>query len=231
MIRQHTWLSEVICKNINDLYNCGEFLDGKTTGTTNREVKRNRELAGDVVDTAAKLFMDAFREDPWMTSFHMRHCTAPLFNEYDAELDNNGEYKLHCDSAIMNGLRSDLVILTAINDESEYEGGDLTIKVGNIDLVLRLKTGQSVVFDPNLWHTVSPVTKGKRRMCVMWAEALIQDAWTREMFYDYIDIAARCLNSIDEDKWFEQGNETDPATYLGALRQKILRQYANPLNN
>ena len=231
MIRQHTWLSEVICKNINDLYNCGEFLDGKTTGTTNREVKRNRELAGDVVDTAAKLFMDAFREDPWMTSFHMRHCTAPLFNEYDAELDDNGEYKLHCDSAIMNGLRSDLVILTAINDESEYEGGDLTIKVGNIDLVLRLKTGQSVVFDPNLWHTVSPVTKGKRRMCVMWAEALIQDTWAREMFYDYIDIAARCLNSIDEDKWFEQGNETDPATYLGALRQKILRQYSNPLNN
>ncbi len=51
------------------------------------------------------------------------------------------------------------------------------------------------------------------------------------MFYDYIDIAARCLNSIDEDKWFEQGNETDPATYLGALRQKILRQYSNPLNN
>ena len=231
MIRQHTWLSEVICKNINDLYNCGEFLDGKTTGTTNREVKRNRELAGDVVDTAAKLFMDAFREDPWMTSFHMRHCTAPLFNEYDAELDDNGEYKLHCDSSIMNGLRSDLVILTAINDESEYEGGDLTIKVGNIDLVLRLKTGQSVVFDPNLWHTVSPVTKGKRRMCVMWAEALIQDTWAREMFYDYIDIAARCLNSIDEDKWFEQGNETDPATYLGALRQKILRQYSNPLNN
>tara|TARA_A100001515_G_C4508049_1_gene189087 strand:- start:72 stop:767 length:696 start_codon:yes stop_codon:yes gene_type:complete len=231
MIRQHTWLSEVICKNINDLYNCGEFLDGKTTGTTNREVKRNRELAGDVVDTAAKLFMDAFREDPWMTSFHMRHCTAPLFNEYDAEIDDNGEYKLHCDSSIMNGLRSDLVILTAINDESEYEGGDLTIKVGNIDLVLRLKTGQSVVFDPNLWHTVSPVTKGKRRMCVMWAEALIQDTWAREMFYDYIDIAARCLNSIDEDKWFEQGNETDPATYLGALRQKILRQYSNPLNN
>ena len=39
MIRQHKWLSEVICKNINDLYNCGEFLDGKETGTTNREIK------------------------------------------------------------------------------------------------------------------------------------------------------------------------------------------------
>ena len=27
MIRQYTWLSEVICKNINDLYDCGEFTD------------------------------------------------------------------------------------------------------------------------------------------------------------------------------------------------------------
>jgi len=228
MIRQHVWLSEVICKNINDLYDCGEFLDGHVSGSSNREVKRNRELDGNVVDAAAKLFMDAFREDPWLTSFHMRHCTAPMFIEYDAELDDNGEYKLHCDNSLMNGLRSDLVVLTAINDESEYEGGDLTIKVGNIDIPLRLKAGQSVVFDPNLWHTVSPVTKGKRRMCVIWVETLIQDPWAREMFYDYIDIAARCLNSIDEDKWYEQGNQTDPATYIGALRQKILRRYALP---
>ena len=44
------------------------------------------------------------------------------------------------------------------------------------------------------------------------------------------DIAARCLNSIDENKWYEQGNQTDPATYIGSLRQKILRQYATPLN-
>ena len=68
----------------------------------------------------------------------------------------------------MNGLRSDIVLLTALNDHTEYEGGDLTIKVGNIDLVLRLKTGQSVVFDPNLWHTVSPVTKGKRYSLITW---------------------------------------------------------------
>ena len=230
MIRQHTWLSEVICKNINDLYNCGNFIDGKESGTDNRQVKRNRELAGDVVDRAATLFMDAFNKDPWLTSFHMKHCTAPMFNEYDAELDDNGEYKLHCDNSIMNGLRSDLVILTAINDQSEYEGGDLTVRVGNINVSMRLSMGQSVVFDPNLWHTVSPVTKGKRRMSVVWAEALIQDAWMRELYYDYIDITARCVNSIDEKTWYEQGNEMDPATYLGAFRQKILRQYSKPLH-
>ena len=231
MIRQYTWLSEVICKNINDLYNCGEFNDGSTSGTKNREVKRNREMHGESANAAAKLFLDAFHEDPWISAFHIRHCTLPMFNEYDAEKDDHGEYKLHCDDSIMNGLRTDLVFLTAMNDESEYEGGDLTIKVGNIDLVLRLKTGQSVVFDPNLWHTVSPVTKGRRRMSVVWAEALIQDPWAREMFYDYMDITARCLNSIDKAKWKEHGNETDPATYMGALRQKILRRYANPYPN
>ena len=128
----------------------------------------------------------------------------------------------------MNGLRSDLVLLTAINDHTEYEGGDLTIRIGNVDITLRLAMGQSVVFDPNLWHTVSPVTKGKRRMSVIWAEALIQDSWARELFYDYLDISARCVNSIDENVWYEQGNEMDPATYLGSFRQKLLRQYSNP---
>ena len=229
MIRQYKWLSEVVCKNINDLYDSGNFVDGKESGTHNRDIKRNRELDGDVVDKATELFMKAFREDPWCTSLHLRHHTMPMFNEYDAVKDNNGVYNFHCDNAIMNGLRTDLVILTAMNDESEYEGGDLTIKVGNIDVGFRLQAGQSIVFDPNLWHTVSPVTKGHRRMCVIWGEALIRDAWMREMFYDYMDVSARCLNSIDQDKWFEQGNQMDPATYLGALRQKILRQYSTPL--
>ena len=79
MIRQHTWLSEVICKNINDLYDCGNFIDGSESGTDNRQVKRNRELAGDVVDKAATLFMDAFNQDPWLTSFHIKHCTCLLY--------------------------------------------------------------------------------------------------------------------------------------------------------
>ena len=65
-------------------------------------------------------------------------------------------------------------------------------------------------------------------MSVVWAESLIQDSWARELFYDYLDISARCVNSIDEDEWYEQGNEMDPATYLGAFRQKLLRQYSNP---
>lgn len=229
MIRQHTWLDKVICKSINDLYDYGEFEDGKKTGTPNREVKRNRELS-DKGGGASKLFMDAFKEHPWCTSLSIRHHTAPLFNEYDAVKDDKGHYNFHIDSAIMSGLRSDLVILTAINDESEYEGGDLTVRVGNINVTMRLSMGQSVVFDPNLWHTVSPVTKGKRRMSVIWAEALIQDAWMRELYYDYIDITARCVNSIDEKTWYEQGNEMDPATYLGAFRQKILRQYSKPLH-
>lgn len=227
MIRQNIWLDQVICKSINDLYDYGEFQDGKSSGTDNRSIKRNRELI-DKGSAAHTLFMDAFRDNVWCTALSIRHHTAPMFIEYDAVEDEQGHYDFHCDNAIMNGLRSDLVILTAINDHTEYEGGDLRVRVGNIDINFRLSMGQSIVFDPNLWHTVSPVTKGKRRMSVVWAEALIQDAWAREMYYDYIDISARCVNSIDENLWYEQGNEMDPATYLGALRQKLLRQYSNP---
>lgn len=227
MIRQHTWLDPVVCKSLNDIYDFGEFEDGKASGTDNRSIKRNRELI-DTGGGATKLFMDEFRENVWCTALTIRHHTAPMFIEYDAVKDDNGHYNYHCDNAIMNGLRSDLVLLTAINDHTEYEGGDLTIRIGNVDITLRLAMGQSVVFDPNLWHTVSPVTKGKRRMSVIWAEALIQDSWARELFYDYLDISARCVNSIDENAWYEQGNEMDPATYLGSFRQKLLRQYSNP---
>ena len=227
MIRQHKWLDPVICKGINDLMDFGQFEDGKASGPDNRNIKRNRELI-DPDLAASNLFMDAFREDVWCTALSIRHHTMPMFIEYDAVKDDQGHYDYHCDAAIMNGLRSDMVILTALNDHTEYEGGDLTLKVGNINVQMRLEAGQSVVFDPNLWHTVSPITKGKRRMSVIWAEALIQDSWARELFYDYIDIYARCLNSIDEKLWYEQGNEMDPATYLQAFKMKLLRQYSNP---
>jgi PKHD-type hydroxylase len=205
----------------------GEFEDGKASGPDNRNIKRNRELI-DPDQAVTNLFMDAFREDVWCTALSIRHHTPPMFIEYDAVKDDQGHYDYHCDAAIMNGLRTDIVILTALNDHTEYEGGDLTLTTGNINVRMRLDAGQSVAFDPNLWHTVSPITKGKRRMCVIWAEALIQDSWARELFYDYIDINARCLNSIDEKLWYEQGNEMDPATYLQAFKMKLLRQYSNP---
>ena len=175
MIRQHVWLSEIICKNINDLYDCGNFIDGSESGTDNRQVKRNRELAGDVVDKAATLFMDAFNQDPWLTSFHMKHCTAPMFNEYDAELDDNGEYKLHCDNSIMSGLRSDIVILTALNIHTEYEGGDLKFDYGPHSEGERFHTcleirpqGSIIIFPSFLYHQVTPITSGTRYSLVVW---------------------------------------------------------------
>ncbi|BCU94063.1 MAG: hypothetical protein CM15mV4_0280 [Caudoviricetes sp.] len=57
------------------------------------------------------LFMDAFNQDPWLTSFHMNIVLHQCLMNMMQILDDNGEYKLHCDNSIMNGLRSDLVIL------------------------------------------------------------------------------------------------------------------------
>ena len=98
----------------------GQFEDGKATGPSNRNIKRNRELL-DPDQAVTNLFMDAFREDVWCTALSIRHHTPPMFIEYDAVKDDQGHYDYHCDSAIMNGLRSDLVILTAIND-TVYNG-------------------------------------------------------------------------------------------------------------
>ena len=64
MIRRMKWLSDVVCDNINNLYDCKEFRDGKATGSPNRFIKRNQELIDDD-GAASKLFQDQW----WNSEF------------------------------------------------------------------------------------------------------------------------------------------------------------------
>ena len=67
----------------------------------------------------------------------------------------------------------------ALNDGSEYEGGELQLDPRNYNPEEReekhimtckevLKKGSIVVFPSNVWHRVTPVTKGTRYSLVIW---------------------------------------------------------------
>lgn len=226
-LRRVKWLDEVVCNHINDFYDFSEFEDGKVSGTSNRDIKRNTQMM-DVDMRCTSLFMDQFRSHPFTNALSARHVTSPLFLKYSAEEESH--YYFHCDSAIMEDLRSDCLLITAINDESEYEGGDLIIRIGSESIVFRLKKGEGLLMDPSNWHAVTPVTKGERRVAVLWAEHLIQDAWMRELYYEFIDLTHRALNSIDPEKW-KQHCDIDSSTYFNGFKFKILRQYANPYHS
>lgn len=233
MIRRMTWLPEVICDNISDLYDTAQYLDGKETGSSNRNYKRNVEMSGNNHVASQALF----EENWWTSGFAKRIFTKmisqPMFIKYSAEEELDGEkvggfYAWHNDAPIMGGkqssLRSDYVMVTGINDQSEYEGGGLQIRLGSETYEYRLSKGEAVFFDPTLWHAVKPVTKGERKVCVVWIETLIQDPWARELLLEYQDLETYCMNSIDRSKWEP---DIDPQSYIQAIKYRIMRKYSS----
>jgi|TARA_B100001996_G_C18670535_1_gene596560 PKHD-type hydroxylase len=227
------WLDEVVCDHIQNFYEFNEFEDGKASGTADRKIKRNVEMQ-DPDGKCSQLFMDQFWNSLFARAILTRRTTGPMFVKYSSdEEDGGGYYDFHNDAPLMGkpggwSLRTDYLMITAINDESEYEGGDLWIRVGSESYSYRLKKGEALFFDPNHWHSVRPVTKGERRVCVMWVETLIQNAFVRELLYDYQDLTHYAIQALDESKWEP---DIKPDTYFNAIKYKLMREYASTFHN
>jgi hypothetical protein len=69
-----------------------------------------------------------------------------------------GFHSSHIDSGIINNVSRDKVITIQLSDENSYEGGDLII---NGIKAPRTK-GSIILYNGNVLHEVTPVTKGDR---------------------------------------------------------------------
>ncbi len=227
MIRRMMWLETDICDQIQKYFDEGEFVDGKNTGSHDRNIKRTQQLVdkskGTDVQGAVDLWEEHFWRSPLTSAMCVKKTTGPMFVKYSEE--EQGHYDFHNDAPIMNRhLRSDYIMTTALNDGTEYEGGELDIRLGSETYSHKLNKGECILFDPNLWHRVKPVTKGERRVCITWIQTLIQDVFIRELLYDYQDLEFYAMNAIDKDKWM---HDVEPATYFNQIRYKLIRQYSS----
>tara|TARA_R100000152_G_C6768207_1_gene193639 strand:- start:1231 stop:1908 length:678 start_codon:yes stop_codon:yes gene_type:complete len=221
MIRKMMWLDPALCDQIGRYFDKGSFIDGSDSGTANREIKRTQQLNDD--EDARELWEHHFWNSPFTSAVCVKRTSGPMFVKYTEE--DQGHYDFHNDAPIMGRkLRSDYVMITAINDHDEYEGGDLQIRFGSETYAYRLNKGECIFFDPNLWHRVKPVSKGERRVCVTWLETLIQDVFIRELLYDYQDLEFYAMNAIDKSKWM---HDVEPTTYFNQIRYKLIRQYSS----
>tara|TARA_R100000306_G_C4313526_1_gene111448 strand:- start:101 stop:679 length:579 start_codon:yes stop_codon:yes gene_type:complete len=77
------------------------------------------------------------------------------------------EYKYHADGSHLHSNDIKLTCLFNISTEP-YEGGDLQLKYGNEDRTVSLPPGALYIFKPNIFHRVTPITKGVRRTLTLW---------------------------------------------------------------
>ena len=147
-----------------------------------------------------------------------RHVAPPLLCRYVPGM----KYGAHADSALIQvgnvRIRSDLSCTAFVSDPSTYEGGELSIEVGNLAIPFKGAAGDAIIYPSTTLHEVVPVRSGERLVSITFIESCIADEHRRTQVYELNEIAA--LEGLTM-KW-------ESRVRLDVVRQNLMRMWSTP---
>lgn len=190
----------------DSIFHCGSDSNPRS------EVKKNLAMNYDHPDHDDKCnyFYDKLR--PQMEDYLIKRVGQPYFLWYKS----GHFYDYHLDAFPIAGIAPHYSFTCFLNDPSEYEGGELIIKVGPKEISLKEKAGTIVMYNTGLWHKVNPVISGDRKVIVGWIESLITDSRMRELIIDM----KHAINDVANDITHSQLEK------LESVRMNMIREYA-----
>jgi len=145
-----------------------------------------------------------------------KRVAPPLLCRYEPGM----KYGAHADSALIQlgnvHLRSDLSCTVFVNDPSAYDGGELSIVLGNQAIAFKAAPGDAIVYPSTALHEVLPVRSGQRLVSITFIESYIADEHKRSQVYELNEIAA--LEGLSM-KW-------ENRVRLDVVRQNLLRMWS-----
>ena len=167
------------------------FVDGRITNPHNT-AKQNEQLhEPQAYQKSSQLLLQAYSRSQEFRDFAFPALIAPPFlTRYRPGM----KYGLHTDAAYIRmpagELRSDLSSTVFLGNPDEYEGGSLHIRYGDVDIRIKLRAGEAVVYPSDTLHEVEPVTKGERLVAITFIQSRIPDPFRRNLLYDLNEVAA-----------------------------------------
>lgn len=145
--------------------NVGGVIDLNVRETDISWYKRNAsnvEIWEKLAHAATEVNRTFFRYD--LTGFY----EPAQLGYYNGNKKSHYDWHVDWDVANMRVPRK-LSMILQLNDPSEFEGGELQVKVNSDKQVtVELKRGRAWFFPSFLLHRVTPVTKGERKSLVLW---------------------------------------------------------------
>lgn len=145
-----------------------------------------------------------------------KHVAPPLLCRYVPGM----KYGAHADAALVYignaRLRSDLSCTVFVSDPSGYDGGELSIVVGNQGIAFKGSAGDAIIYPSTALHEVVPVRSGERLVAITFIESFIADQHKRTQVYELNEIAA--LEGLSM-KW-------ENRVRLDVVRQNLMRMWS-----
>jgi PKHD-type hydroxylase len=88
-------------------------------------------------------------------------------------------------------LRSDLSCTVFLNPPGDYDGGELSVRLGSREVDFKLPPGGAVIYPSTTIHQVRPVTRGERLCGITFIESEIVDRVSRELLFELNDVLAQ----------------------------------------
>jgi PKHD-type hydroxylase len=95
------------------------------------------------------------------------------------------KYDYHIDNYPIAGVNADLSMTVFLSEPDEYEGGELVIKVGDVETFHKPKAGTAIIYNTGLWHKINRVISGERKVVVGWIESKVKNSFIRDHVINY----------------------------------------------
>lgn len=193
------------------------FEDGRlTAGWNARLVKNNHQASASGALSAMRDMVSAaiLRHPVFDLAVRPKALTPLLFSRTGV----SEWYGTHVDSALMDGMRTDVAFTLFLSDPGAYDGGALVIESAAGDDAHKLPAGHIVVYPATALHRVETVTRGERLVVVGWARSHIRDAADRELLFD-LDTARRRI--------FDQHGKTAEFDLLSKCLANLMRRWVD----
>jgi PKHD-type hydroxylase len=145
-----------------------------------------------------------------------KQVAPPMLCRYEPGMKYGG----HADAALIqvgnSRIRSDLSCTVFISDPSAYDGGELSIEIGNLAIPFKGAPGEAVIYPSTTLHEVVPVSAGQRLVSITFIESYIADEHRRTQVYELNEIAA--LEGLSM-KW-------ESRVRLDVVRQNLMRMWS-----
>lgn len=167
-------LTEQAIETLSSYYTLDNFQSGNHSNP-DTSVKQNLMMKYEVpYQKVSKYLGDQIRKHEDFYNVNLIEKTSQYYFSWYRE---NHYYDWHIDNYPCAGVYADMSMTIFLNDD--YDGGELVIKVGDCETSHKPKPGTAVMYNTGLWHKVNKVTRGDRKVIILWIESTIKDPFIR----------------------------------------------------